>query len=409
MRGETEPERAADEAPQVLLGDVLGALFGEESAQRPRRGGLPRSPPHQRCRARRPALPPPIAPPRSGYGAPVRNASARSSPTTDDTPRGQNSVPITDADRAAERHVLDPHDADLPSDRDDQVEQDRDHHRERRLTDCERRRPGEYAATSTANGNATHSAVWSLPIATTRAPPITNPTAVPARARRAVAPVADAFVRRTDSVPSTTQKPCWTVVRSATRDRHRERPAPRMLLTNQTERKLAWVWAAAATLEHSLHRPRPGGPPRVPPSSSAPRATRDPPAPTRSSSRRRSRGRRPRPRSSGTRSRRLAGKRGAHQSASSVAGSGPKPPRAAALEPVDVGASIAAGEQGRGVSEHRARDRDELAVGGRRVGEVVPLADARRRSATCTTRADRRSWRAPGRWRRARSAGTGSQ
>ena len=109
--------------------------------------------------------------------------------------------------------------------------------------------PGEYAATSTAIGNAIHNAVSSLPIASTSAPPSKNPIAVPAIARSAVAPVADAFVRRTDSVPSTTQKPCWTVVTSATATATASATAPRRLLTNQTERKLAWVWAAVATLD----------------------------------------------------------------------------------------------------------------------------------------------------------------
>ena len=45
-----------------------------------------------------------------------------------------------DADRAAEGDVLDSDLADLPADRDDQVEQHGDHHRERRLADRERRR-----------------------------------------------------------------------------------------------------------------------------------------------------------------------------------------------------------------------------------------------------------------------------
>ena len=35
-----------------------------------------------------------------------------------------------------------------------------------------------------------------------------NPTTVPPRARSAVAPVDAALVRNTDTVPSTTQKPC---------------------------------------------------------------------------------------------------------------------------------------------------------------------------------------------------------
>ena len=64
-----------------------------------------------------------------------------------------------------------------------------------------------------------------------------------------MAPVAAAFVRRTDSVPSATQKPCWTLITSATATAAASATAPRMLLTNQTERKLAWVCAAVATLD----------------------------------------------------------------------------------------------------------------------------------------------------------------
>ena len=82
---------------------------------------------------------------------------------------------------------------------------------------------------------------------------MTKPIAVPASARIAVAPVAAAFVRRTDSVPSTTQKPCWT--RGDIGDGNGDGRAPRdprMLLTNHTERTLAWVSAAVATLETRL-------------------------------------------------------------------------------------------------------------------------------------------------------------
>ena len=64
---------------------------------------------------------------------------------------------------------------------------------------------------------------------------------MPASARTAVAPVAAALVRRTDRVPSTTQKPCWTVLTSATATATASATAPRMLLTNQTDRTLAWV------------------------------------------------------------------------------------------------------------------------------------------------------------------------
>ncbi len=77
------------------------------------------------------------------------------------------------------------------------------------------------------------------PMAITMADPITNPATVPAIAFRAVAPVDAAFVRSTDSVPSTTQKPCWTLVRSATATAAAMASAPRTLLIHHTERRLA--------------------------------------------------------------------------------------------------------------------------------------------------------------------------
>ena len=66
-----------------------------------------------------------------------------------------------------------------------------------------------------------------------------NPTTVPASARHAVAPVDAALVRSTDSVPSTTQNPCCTPERSATATAAASASAPRKLLRNHTERRLA--------------------------------------------------------------------------------------------------------------------------------------------------------------------------
>ncbi len=72
-----------------------------------------------------------------------------------------------------------------------------------------------------------------------RAAPTTNPMAVPASARRAVDPVAAALVRSTDKVPRTTQKPCWTPLRSATATAMARATEPRRALRNQTDRMLA--------------------------------------------------------------------------------------------------------------------------------------------------------------------------
>src|ERR1700716_898644 len=68
---------------------------------------------------------------------------------------------------------------------------------------------------------------------------MTNPTTVPSNARIAVAPVAAALVRNTDNVPSTTQNPCCTPVASATAMAAASATAPRTLLRNHTERRLA--------------------------------------------------------------------------------------------------------------------------------------------------------------------------
>src|SRR5262249_53434854 len=87
------------------------------------------------------------------------------------------------------------------------------------------------------------------PTATRRPPPITRPIAAPPRARTAVDSVEAALVRSTDSVPSTTQKPCCTLLRSATATATASATEPRTLLTNQTERTLAERRAAEASLD----------------------------------------------------------------------------------------------------------------------------------------------------------------
>ena len=99
--------------------------------------------------------------------------------------------------------------------------------------------PGAYAAISTAMGKTTQRTDVCVPIPRIRAAPMKNPTVVPMSALSAVAPVEAAFVRSTDIAPSTTQKPCCTLVRSATPTAAARATAPRALLTNQTERRLA--------------------------------------------------------------------------------------------------------------------------------------------------------------------------
>ena len=80
------------------------------------------------------------------------------------------------------------------------------------------------------------------------AAPIAKPATVPSRPRTAFWPVLRALERRTDSVPSTTQKECCTPVNLAT-STARPRPiAPRRLLCSHTEWLSRWElarWRAA--------------------------------------------------------------------------------------------------------------------------------------------------------------------
>jgi hypothetical protein len=75
---------------------------------------------------------------------------------------------------------------------------------------------GAYEPIRTATGRIAHSTVSCVPIPITSSEPRTIPTAVPARAERIDQPVPSALERSTDSVPSTTQKLCWTPERWAT-------------------------------------------------------------------------------------------------------------------------------------------------------------------------------------------------
>src|SRR5207342_1974288 len=95
--------------------------------------------------------------------------------------------------------------------------------------------------------------------------PTANPAAVPSRARMAVDPVAAALVRSTDKVPSTTQKPCCTLLRSATATATARATAPRTLLRNHTERMLVCGAASPTALARAgnfrLAGELPGRPP----------------------------------------------------------------------------------------------------------------------------------------------------
>jgi hypothetical protein len=73
-----------------------------------------------------------------------------------------------------------------------------------------------------------------VPMSTISAPPIAMPTAVPARERSTVDPVASAFERSTERVPSTTQNPCCSSARWPTSTASERAAAPRTLLRNHT-------------------------------------------------------------------------------------------------------------------------------------------------------------------------------
>ncbi len=88
-------------------------------------------------------------------------------------------------------------------------------------------------------GSAVHSAGVLVPMPSSSSAPTTKPATVPPSARSAVDSVDAALVRSTDSVPSTTQNPCCTPDRSATRTAAARASDPRRLFRIQTERKLA--------------------------------------------------------------------------------------------------------------------------------------------------------------------------
>ena len=91
-------------------------------------------------------------------------------------------------------------------------------------------------------------------MASSSAAPMANPTTVPASARQAIEPVEAALVRSTDSVPSTTQNPCWTPVRSATATAAASATAPRAAFRNHTDRRLACRATTPALPSSATHR-----------------------------------------------------------------------------------------------------------------------------------------------------------
>ena len=261
VRGQPQAQRAADQAPELLLVMCLVPC----SASRPRSASSSRRPAVTRVDgavgrlAAQPARP--LDRLRSDTSRPsgTRRPGRRRRPRT--TPRGQNSSADEQADRAADRDVLDPHHADLPADRHQQVEQDRDRDRERGLADRERRRARRVGGDEHGDRQRHPERRRAGPDrraaarrrSRTRPPCRSAPAARSSRSTRAL-------VRSTDSVPSTTQNPCWTVVRSATATAAASASAPRRLLMNHTERRLALRTASPAQARDRLATARSAGP-----------------------------------------------------------------------------------------------------------------------------------------------------
>ncbi len=130
---------------------------------------------------------------------------------------------------------------------------------------------GASPATRTATGSRTHSRSIRPPTPSITIEPITKPTVVPAMARAAVAPVPRAFDRSTDSVPSTTQKPCSTSEISTTATARARPTAPRTALRNHTERNETWDRIRLLTVGVGW---APGGPSRRSAGAATPAACR---------------------------------------------------------------------------------------------------------------------------------------
>ncbi len=217
---------------------VLGALLGEERAQRGVEAQAGRDRGAQR-RAVRDAARTPIRPPARGTPARAVSVGEIVADHRGDAARPEQAAD-DDADGTADRHILDAQPPTL---------QPTGTSRLNRTTTVT-----VNAAWPTANGAVAgrvggdqHGererhpqrgrAVCRSPAGGPRRSR-TRPRCLPS-ARSAVDPVEAAFVRSTDSVPSTTQNPCWTLLRSAIATAAANASAPRRLLMNQTERRLA--------------------------------------------------------------------------------------------------------------------------------------------------------------------------
>ena len=141
MGGQPQPERGADQPPQLLLRDALGPLLGEKAAERVvesqagrhrgagggRRGSTEAEGPAS-------ALAEVVGPAPERVGEVGDDHSARAA--------GPEQRADHDAYQAAEGHVLDAEDADLPADGRQEVVEDGDRDREGGLAERERSGPG---------------------------------------------------------------------------------------------------------------------------------------------------------------------------------------------------------------------------------------------------------------------------
>ena len=108
---------------------------------------------------------------------------------------------------------------------------------------------GARPAKRTAGGSSSHSTVVFVPTSTTITAPTTNPRLVPTRPRTTFWPVLSALLRSTASVPNTTQKPCPTPERSATRTERPRAAAPRRLLRSHSDCHPTWAPARSCAAD----------------------------------------------------------------------------------------------------------------------------------------------------------------
>ncbi len=115
--------------------------------------------------------------------------------------------------------------------------------------------PGVYAERNASGGSAIHNQVVSLPTTAISRLASRKPMMVPSTACRALRCVPSALERSTDSVPSTTQKPCSTSVALASAIAAPRPTAARTALRNATERRCSCARSSRSVRSALAARP----------------------------------------------------------------------------------------------------------------------------------------------------------